>query len=613
MNAIKLFLSENLIILGVLILWIKTIAVSLIGFSLPLQSWLDWFLLLIGPLGTLMLLLGISFFFKNHVRPIVFLTIHILCTALLIGNLLYYRFYIDFLTASVFLQFNNVGGLGSSTLELFSPYDLLLLIDVLVFTWFVIVVKRDKMRVKRPNKKAYRLGLVGLLLTSIGLSHLQNPYLLHTDYARDQLVSSLGIYNYQAINLVHSLRAPAKELFANQTVASEVTADMVEPPAPNMEVFGLAEGMNIALISLESTQQFVVDKEIDGAPLTPFLNELIKESFYFPNIYDQTAQGKSSDMEFMLDTGFYPLSSGSAFVRRYTNTYESIPQLLENHGDYTSAAFHANDASFWNRELMYEALGYDLFFSKDEYEVTDELSVNYGLKDKPFFDQSIPLLKSVNEPYMAKFITLTNHFPFLLDEEDQLIEQPDTGVSVVDRYTTTVRYQDAAIEQFFDTLKDEGMYENTMFVLYGDHYGISRQYESGVHTLLNQEETTLTHIDLQKIPLVIHIPGQEGQTIETEGGQIDIHTTLLHLLGVSTDNNLTFSYDLFTRPADMPIIFRDGHFVSNDYVYADHACFDRSSGDQVSDDLCFSDQQVVREQLELSDEFLLGDLLRFID
>lgn len=62
MNAIKLFLSENLVILGVLILWIKTIAVSLIGFSLPLQSWLDWFLLLIGPLGTLMLLLGFSFF-----------------------------------------------------------------------------------------------------------------------------------------------------------------------------------------------------------------------------------------------------------------------------------------------------------------------------------------------------------------------------------------------------------------------------------------------------------------------------------------------------------------------------------------------------------------------
>lgn len=613
MNKLKSFLSEKLILTSVLILWIKTIAVSLIGFSLPIQSWLDWFLLLIGPLGTLMLLLGFSFFFKKQVRPVVFLIIYILCTALLIGNLLYYRFYIDFLTASVFLQFNNVGGLGSSTLELFSPFDLLLLIDVFLFTWFVIVAKRERLIVMRPNKKPYRIGLIGLLIASIGISHLQNPYLLHTDYARDQLVSSLGIYNYQAINLVHSLRAPAKELLANQTVASEVTADMEEAPSPNLEVFGLAEGMNIALISLESTQQFVVDKEIDGQALTPFLNELINESFYFPNIYDQTAQGKSSDMEFMLDTGFYPLSSGSAFVRRYTNTYESLPQLLAYFGSYTSAAFHANDATFWNRELMYEALGYDLFFSKDEYEVTNELSVNYGLKDKPFFEQSIPLLKSVEEPYMAKFITLTNHFPFLLDEEDQLIDLPDTGVGVVDRYTSTVRYQDAAIEQFIEQLKQEGMYENTMFVLYGDHYGISRQYESGVHALLDQEESTLTHIDLQKIPLIIHIPGQEGQVIETEGGQIDIHTTLLHLLGIPTEDNLTFSYDLFTRPDELPIIFRDGHFVSKEFIYADHACFERKSGDQVTDDQCSSDQQVVREQLELSDEFLLGNLLRFID
>ncbi|WP_353626035.1 LTA synthase family protein [Bacillus sp. JCM 19041] len=559
-----------------------------------------------------MLFLGCSFFFSKNVRTVVFLIVYVLCTALLIGNLLYYRFYIDFLTASVFMQFSNVGGLGSSTVELFSPFDLLLIIDVLIFTWFVIVAKKQRISIKRPKRKVYGITATALFAASLGISHLQNPYLLHTDYARDQLVSSLGIYNYQVINLVHSLRAPAKEMLANQSVASEVTADMEEPAPPDLDVFGMATGKNVILISLESTQQFVINETIDGEELTPFLNDLIKESFYFPNIYDQTAQGKSSDMEFMLDTGFYPLSSGSAFVRRYTNTYKSIPSLLKEES-YTSAAFHANDATFWNRELMYDALGYDRFFSKEYYDVTDELSVNYGLKDKPFFEQSIPLLQKIEQPYMAKFITLTNHFPFLLDEEDQLIEPGDTGVGVVDRYLATVRYQDAAVEQFITQLKEEGLYENTMFVLYGDHYGISRQYESGVHTLLDQAETTLSHIDLQKIPLVIHIPGQTGQTIETEGGQIDIHSTLLHLLGLSTEDNLTFSHDLFTRSAEVPVIFRDGRFVSNDYVYADHTCFERSSGDIVDDASCAADQELVREQLNLSDEFLLGDLLRFID
>jgi lipoteichoic acid synthase len=214
---------------------------------------------------------------------------------------------------------------------------------------------------------------------------------------------------------------------------------------------------------------------------------------------------------------------------------------------------------------------------------------------------------------MAKFIPLTNHFPFLLEQEDQSIDPADTGVDVVNRYVTTIRYQDEAIEQFFADLKKEGHYEDTIFLLYGDHYGISRQYESGVHTLLDQEENTLTHLDLQKVPLIIHIPGQTGQTIETEGGQIDIHATLLQLLGLSANENLTFSYDLFTRPSDVPIIFRDGRFVSEEYLYADHTCYDRKTEQPVEETYCAKDQEIVREQLALSDEILLGDLLRFLD
>lgn len=83
-------------------------------------------------------------------------------------------------------------------------------------------------------------------------------------------------------------------------------------------------------------------------------------------------------------------------------------------------------------------------------------------------------LISLPEPYLAKFITLTNHFPFLLEEEDQLIELAETGVDVVNRYVATVRYQDRALERFFEMVKEEGLYENTIFVIFGDHYGISK-------------------------------------------------------------------------------------------------------------------------------------------
>ncbi|WP_258871946.1 hypothetical protein [Virgibacillus dokdonensis] len=61
---------------------------------------------------------------------------------------------------------------------------------------------------------------------------------------------------------------------------------------------------------------------------------------------------------------------------------------------------------------MYQSLGFDRFFSKKDYHVTEENSVNYGLKDIPFFEQSMEKLLHLSEPYMASFLTLTNHFHF---------------------------------------------------------------------------------------------------------------------------------------------------------------------------------------------------------
>src|SRR5690606_12396239 len=101
---------------------------------------------------------------------------------------------------------------------------------------------------------------------------------------------------------------------------------------------------------------------------------------------------------------------------------------------------------------------------KADYMVSAENSVNYGIKDIPFFQQSIQHLEELQKPFYARFITLTNHFPFLLEEEDQFISEANTSETVVNRYVTTVRYQDEAIKTFFQDLKKSGLYENTMFV-----------------------------------------------------------------------------------------------------------------------------------------------------
>ncbi|WP_226673959.1 LTA synthase family protein [Rossellomorea aquimaris] len=605
--------KNQLLGVAILSLWIKTVVVSLIGFNLQIESFLDLLLIVFNPVGSLMLLIGFSFYFFKRVKPFLLVLIMGIATGLLYGDLLYFRFYSDFVTVPILFQFKNVGGIGPSTFELMSPWDVLLLSDLILAGWILKIKRTGSDNLSRRWKLNY-LGLsMSLLLITLIIGLLKSPYLFAESYDREQLVKSVGPFNYHLYDIGIAATNPLSHHLASKsdTEASiRYTKSSKKKPS---DLFGVAEGKNLILVSMESTQNFVINQKVNGEEITPFLNSLIKDSLYFSNIYDQTAQGKTSDAEFMIDTGLYPLSSGSAFVRKPDNTYRSLPHILKEKEDYFAAVFHGNDRTFWNRESMYKALGYDRYFSKRDYNVTEENSVNYGIKDIPFFEQTTSLLEKIPKPFYTRLITLTNHFPFLLEEGDQFIDQADTKEDVVNRYVTTVRYEDEAIKALFENLKANGLYDDTVVVLYGDHYGISEKYEQGVFELLGQKDTPVNHAKLQQVPLIIHVPGKEGKTIETNGGEIDIRATVLHLLGIGSKDTLSFSHSLFTRDENHPVIFRDGDFITKEYIFQDNVCYSKKSEKSVSESRCEPFKELVRKELRMSDDILYGDLLRFLE
>ncbi|AQQ53131.1 LTA synthase family protein [Planococcus lenghuensis] len=612
MNKLLSYLSAHLFPVSVASLWLKTVLVSGFAFGLSFSSWLDPILLLISPVGPLLLAAGSSFLFSHRFRPAVLLIVMIAVTFLLYGNLLYYRFYVDFVTLPVLFQLDNVGGLSSSTVELLAPYDVLLFIDLVLVGWAIRKHPQPEWRIPKRSKIRYVSASTSVLVISLLMAFMQNPHVLKATYDREQLVKSLGLYNYQAYNILVTVNAPVSRAFTDPADIEEIEAYFSAKTPERSDLFGAAKGKNVVFVSLESTQDFVIGQKIHGEEVTPFLNELIEDSFYFSTIYNQTAQGKTSDAEFIVDTGLYPLASGSVFVRYPENTFLTLPHILDREAGYSAAVFHGNDRSFWNRDEAYKAFGYDFFFSERDYRVTEENSVNYGIKDIPFFEQSMDELADLPEPYFAKFITLTNHFPFLLSEEEQLIAPADTDIDVVNRYVTTVRYQDEALKRFFALMKERGMYEDALFVIYGDHYGISEEYEAGVHQLLGEEDTVVNHVKLQQVPLIIHLPGTDGAVIDTVGGQIDIRSTVLHLLGIPTDDFLSFSQDLFTRKNE-PVIFRDGSMVTEEVISHDRLCYRADTGQQIENKQCSSHEEEIREQLELSDRLIMKDLLRFTE
>ncbi|WP_281975355.1 LTA synthase family protein [Halobacillus litoralis] len=606
-------------IIAVLFLWTKSYYALQNAFTLNIENGLQQFILALTPVSSILFFLGFSLFFSPKRRNKAFLVIYFIMSFVLYANVVYFRFFNDFITLPVLMQYKNFMDLGGSTKSLVHPKDMLYWIDVLVLgIWLLRKKTQPAMEFRKRTVAMIYAATLGFGAVNLSLAEAERPQLLVRTFDRAKLVKLLGIYNYHIYDSVMTVKSSTRRVLADSNELTEVL-NYVNSQQGKMgakgEYFGKAKGKNVVLVSLESTQNFVINKKLHGKEVTPFLNDLIKDSFYFNNFYHNTGQGKTSDSEFIIDNSLYGLPRGAVFTTNESNEYNATPEILKDEG-YTPVSFHGNNDSFWNRDIMYKTLGYEHFYSQEEYNITEENTVNYGLKDIPFFKQSMPMVEKLEEPYYAKFITMTNHYPYLLNDKDmKMIEPANTGDGSVDRYFQTMRYQDESIKKFFQLMKDQGEYKDTIFVLYGDHYGISENHNRAMSEILNKEIRPFEHIQLQKVPLIIHIPGMEGKTMETVGGQIDLKPTILNLLGIEQNNAVQFGTDLFAENRASMTILRDGSVVTDKYIYAaeSNKCYDKETQEKINLKTCKPLKEKAEKELEYSDKVVYGDLLRYKD
>ncbi|WP_046173829.1 LTA synthase family protein [Domibacillus indicus] len=608
--------NVSLIAVAVLFLWMKTYIVYKTSFNMDIENALQEFILLINPLSFIMLAMGLGFFFKrDKVRNRYLLGMSFFLSFLLFANVVFYRFFNDFITLPLLFQTSNFADLGNSVTEEFHAADILYFADVILLLFLLkfkpSVVKFQPM--SKMNRRAYFLSAAALMFLNLGLAEIERPQLLTRTFDREMLVKNIGTFNYHIYDIFLQSKSSAQRALANGSELTEIqNFSDANYAAPNDELFGIAKGKNLIMVSVESTQAFVMNNTVNGQEITPFLNDFAKESLNFTNFYHQTGQGKTSDAEFLTENSLYPLSRGAVFFTHSGNEFNSMAERLEENG-YFSNAMHANNKSFWNRDIMYESIGYERFYNVNDYEVNEDNSVNWGMKDIPFFEQSVGLMKEMPQPFYSKMITLTNHHPFYYDDEDKLIEEFNSNSGTLNRYFVTVRYTDEALKTFVEDLKKAGLYENSVIVLYGDHYGISENHNEAMAQYLGKEVTPYVSAELQKVPFMIHIPGVKGKEISTVGGQVDVRPTLLHLLGIDTKEDIQFGQDLLSAEHENFAAFRDGRFITKDYVYAGDACWDKATGEQIDSAACAPYIEKAATELSYSDRVIYGDLLRFYD
>ncbi len=617
--------------------WLKTYLAYWLEFDLGVNGLLQHFLLLINPLAFTLILFSTALYFKKpKSSQIILAGMLFLLTLLLYSNILYYREFSDFLTTNILVGSNNVSaGLVASTFAMMRPWDLIYWFDVLILVVFIarrgetLSSKHYMPAKKREIFAVTALGL-SLFVGNLTLAEIDRPQLLTRTFDRNYIVKYLGLNFFAGYDVFQTaqnnqIRASADETHLNDII--DFTRENYREP--NEEYFGVAEDRNVIVIALESVQQFLIDYELEDEngvkhEVMPFVNSLFtnQESYSFNNFFHQTSQGKSSDGEVLGETSLYGLPEGSAFqTLGSTNTFHAAPAILEQKAGYSSAAFHGNVGSFWNRTDTYRNFGYDYFFDAEFYDVSGERSLEYGLKDKLFFNDSVEYIEQLPQPFYTKFVTVTNHFPYPLDEQNQGFPLAQTSDDTINQYFATANYLDQAIEEFFNYLKSSGLYEDSIIMLYGDHYGISNMRNPHLAELVGKDRLEWNGFDdteMQRVPLIMHVPGVDnGDVFETYSGQIDMVPTLLHLLGIETDEFLFMGQDILADDHNDAVPLRNGRVLTSEYSFIGQSIYDKE-GNNITEELSeeeISELTMIRDEerreLTHSDNIMMMDLLRF--
>ena len=401
-----------------------------------------------------------------------------------------------------------------------------------------------------------------------------------------------GIYIYQANDVVSCIKTKMNTMFGYDEAAKKFREyySTKEKTDPN-KYTDIFKDKNVLVIHAESFQGFTMDLKFNDKELTPNMNRLSKEGIYFNNFYAEESTGTSSDTEFTFSSSLMPASNGTVFMNYFNRNYVTTQKLLKEQGYYTFS-MHGNNGSAWNRDVMYKYIGYDRFYSKKDYEIDEEIGL--GLSDKSFFRQSVEKIKDINnehDKWYGLLVMLTNHTPFSdiknysdysvdLNNDDGTVT-PYLEGSKMGNYLKSVHYADEAIGQLMNSLEEEGLLEDTIVVIYGDHDAKLKTseferlyYNENIDSILIDPSKKIEKIDdytyelNRKVPFIIWSKDKLNTdyvgTFNIAMGMIDVSPTLGNMLGFY--NPYALGVDIFSVDENA-IVFPDSNWMTNKLYY----------------------------------------------
>ena len=501
-------------------------------------------------------------------------------------------------------------------------------LGIMTFVWVFVmyaVGRFTKMRllpnttVKEEHRKPAAI-VRGLIAIACIITIIATPMLYQSDdkvnaetfatpaYEYERFTNSeldmriAGVYGYLARDVQMNIKRANKKITWDDIRAVD-SFFASKPVHEDNEMTGIYKGKNVIAVLLESIDDWLVTPED-----MPVFYEMSRKGISFEDFYTPDyANGWTFNTEFAFNTGVYPYSNGNTAGGLTSNKFsESIPSVLKSQG-YSANVFHQNKAEYYNRGVMSKAFGYDAYYSYEDFapdEDTEDLSIevdSYAVRNKALFDKIAP---ESDEPFYSFIISYSAHLPYdsanamakyALEKYPQY--DPDDEFDVL---RAKAHVTDDFLGELIEGLERKGILEDTVLVLYGDHYAYGINDTERIAEISQQNGNEV----LERTPAVIYCAGDErGLKAEKTAQTTDLAPTLMNMLGVPVSHEVMGS-DIFAPEYEGYAIFLKNGWV-NALVNAKDG--ELVSNEGMSDDAIARMNEFVKEYYEVNDLILDSD------
>lgn len=458
----------------------------------------------------------------------------------ILADTLHFRFFGSFVNAEDLFVAGEMGAAAGSVLDLVTPQVVLCGVLVPLALTFVGVRAGTRFRRRRPSRAVIALAALGALFVvthsmavgGLASADYNNPVML---FGRQLALGSVTGEGLSDEDMWDEVRDHAEDAYNwpdpdewehGHDEEHPLLKVPREPAAP-------ARRPNVVVIVMESVRAYETEMGLGASSVTPNLDRLAGEGLTVSDYYmvgHQTVRGEGA----VLCSTFTHYGGAPIYVRYAGVRIKCLPEILRDHG-YSTHWISSFRSDYFNKQEFLSQHGVDQFHDMSDFRGTlNRRRIGWGPADEDMMEYAVDVMGRARRPFFASIMTLSNHHPF--DHEYPIPDPPassDNRHDVLYRnYLRGVQYTDHGIGHFFREAADEDWFDDTIFVVTGDHGTMS------FPGWLDRRRQKAQEIELfYRGVLVMRGPGVPERRLDMVGSQVDVAPTVLDLIGIRAPNS----------------------------------------------------------------------------